>query len=453
MKINGIDTSKGGTTNTFIDWLWYRGYDIVTVDSTHANFQCYEATITDKSGYYKVTVLFGGCDSCHITARIDKINGTHKWYYGKTLGQIEAVVRQCMEGYTFEEHTEEPAEEAEENKEEDTMKYERMTKQAETTLETNGSVTFVYTTGEEKTVDTLDGIKTAITMAQNQVTEDICGMYAKETITENEKEETTMKSTITINTENATATFTAFDGTTYIYYIETRRYAKTTTNGKTKRIGKAEYESAKSEYEAAKELAEMAKREQDKLDAKPCIVRQDPTGTDLQNPATMDEWGGVDCSKCNVQNCVHRNCMRRNPRNVGGLGECPRLNVKPIIIDEGVDHTEKKTKKASKPRRSKDISYEGNGVTLTAKQVDFMSHLSDTDFWEHGLDSIIWVDILCDQIEGQFAGKPMTVGAMVSTLCEKGLGFRTKQKVNGHKATSFELTEMGKKIAGELGLA
>lgn len=108
--------------------------------------------------------------------------------------------------------------------------------------------------------------------------------------------------------------------------------------------------------------------------------------------------------------------------------------------------------KKKRIRKSKDIAYDGNGITLTAKQVDFIRHLPDTNFWEHGLDSCIWVDCLCDDIGGQFEGKPMTVGAMISTLCEKGLGIRYKQRVNGRKATSFELTENGKLVAAELGL-
>lgn len=103
-------------------------------------------------------------------------------------------------------------------------------------------------------------------------------------------------------------------------------------------------------------------------------------------------------------------------------------------------------------RKSKDIAYDGNGITLTAKQVDFIRHLPDTHFWENGLDSCIWVDCLCDDIGGQFEGKPMTVGAMISTVCEKGLGIRAKAKVNGRTATYFELTNLGKKVAAELGL-
>ena len=109
--------------------------------------------------------------------------------------------------------------------------------------------------------------------------------------------------------------------------------------------------------------------------------------------------------------------------------------------------------KKKRTRKSKDIAYDGNGITLTAKQVDFIRHLPDTCFWEHGLDSCIWVDCLCDDIRGQFEGKPMTVGAMISTLCEKGLGIRTKEKVNNRTTTSFKLTSLGKVIAAELGLA
>lgn len=108
--------------------------------------------------------------------------------------------------------------------------------------------------------------------------------------------------------------------------------------------------------------------------------------------------------------------------------------------------------KKKRTRKSKDIAYDGNGVTLTAKQVDFIRHLPDTCFWENGLDSALWTDVLADEIGGQFAGKPMTTGAMISTLCEKGLGVRSKERVNNRTATAFKLTGLGKVIAAELGL-
>jgi hypothetical protein len=112
----------------------------------------------------------------------------------------------------------------------------------------------------------------------------------------------------------------------------------------------------------------------------------------------------------------------------------------------------KKAKKKVSRSKAFHTSVAAPGVTLTEKQVDFMMHLPDTCFWENGLDSNIWIDVLCDEIGGQFENKPMTVGAMISTLCEKGLGVRCKQRVNGHKSTSFALTEAGKKVAEELGL-
>lgn len=108
--------------------------------------------------------------------------------------------------------------------------------------------------------------------------------------------------------------------------------------------------------------------------------------------------------------------------------------------------------KKKSTRKSKDIAYDGNGITLTAKQVDFIRHLPDTCFWERGLDSALWTDVLADEIGGQFAGKPMTTGAMISTICEKGLANRAADRVNGRKATFMVLTEMGKKVAAELGL-
>lgn len=113
------------------------------------------------------------------------------------------------------------------------------------------------------------------------------------------------------------------------------------------------------------------------------------------------------------------------------------------------------TPKAKKTRKAKDaqeFNVSGTQVLLTTKQVDFLRHLPDTCFWESGLDSTIWVDCLCDDIQGQFAGKPMTVGAMVSTLCEKGLGVRATERREKRKCTSFALTELGKQVAAMLGV-
>lgn len=275
-------------------------------------------------------------------------------------------------------------------------------------------------------------------------------------------------------------TFELFGAT---YTRKANGYCYAQCNGetsKTSRISKAEFEARYAEYAAmdmtlteieSEEIAEATdeaaenpeisaeqfcgmvekmNREQNerneftnisKEDVVDAILSEAAEDTDLQKPAVINQYGCVDCSKCNVQNCVHRNCMRRNPTSVGGLGECPRLEVKG-----------QETPKKKRARKSKDIAYDGNGVTLTTKQVDFIRHLPDTNFWENGLDSAVWTDVLADEIGGQFAGKPMTTGAMISTICEKGLANRATDRVNGRKATFMELTELGKKVAAELGL-
>lgn len=109
-------------------------------------------------------------------------------------------------------------------------------------------------------------------------------------------------------------------------------------------------------------------------------------------------------------------------------------------------------KKERKPRKSKDIAHESHGKTLTSKQVDFIRHIPDTCFYENGLESTMWCDVLADEIGGQFAGKPMTVGAMISTLREKDLIYVQAEKVNGKKSKYFGFTDLGKKVAKELGL-
>lgn len=113
----------------------------------------------------------------------------------------------------------------------------------------------------------------------------------------------------------------------------------------------------------------------------------------------------------------------------------------------------KTKKRAPRTKAAWKMSREGGlEIALTEKQVDFIKHLPDTCFWENGIDSEIWIDVLCDEITGQFEGKPMTIGAMVSTLREKGLVRTAKQKVNGRTAQSLGLTELGKIVAKELGL-
>lgn len=114
-------------------------------------------------------------------------------------------------------------------------------------------------------------------------------------------------------------------------------------------------------------------------------------------------------------------------------------------------------KEMKKTRRSKDVAFEycPNGtdtVTLTAKQVEFMAEMTKTSFWENGLESTLWCDCLADEIGGQFADKPMAVGAMISTLREKSLINVSKDDSRKGHPKFMALTNLGKEVATELGL-
>lgn len=138
------------------------------------------------------------------------------------------------------------------------------------------------------------------------------------------------------------------------------------------------------------------------------------------------------------------------------IGEAEWLEALKVYTDleesaraaEAEEAPAKKTKKRSK----KNAAFTLGDVTLTEKQVDFIKHIPDTDFYENGLESTMWIDVLTDQIGGQFKDKPMTVGAMVSTLREKNLIYVGQDRINGRKCKYFGLTDLGKQVASELGL-
>lgn len=182
-----------------------------------------------------------------------------------------------------------------------------------------------------------------------------------------------------------------------IRYTQTRPgyyYRKATDSNKQTRISKAEWEKAWDAYMEESESLAQAKAEEQEL-------------KDAETEAAFNGHHNVDTPK-----------------------------------------TDEKPKKTA--RRSKDVAFEMDGVTLTGKQVEFLKEMQKTNFWENGADSVLWIDVLVDEIGGQFAGKPMTIGAIVSTLKEKRIVIVAQEKVNGKKCKTLELTDLGKKIIGEL---
>lgn len=107
-------------------------------------------------------------------------------------------------------------------------------------------------------------------------------------------------------------------------------------------------------------------------------------------------------------------------------------------------------KAVAKKRAKKNVAFEFEGTTLTEKQVKFLRLLPNDDFFENGLESTLWIDVLCDTLTGEF--NPMALGAMVSTLREKDLIYVAEERVNGRKCKYFGFTEDGKQVARELGL-
>lgn len=124
-------------------------------------------------------------------------------------------------------------------------------------------------------------------------------------------------------------------------------------------------------------------------------------------------------------------------------------------VEEAVRMSKKDTttKKASKPRRSKDVavtvvSATGLEYTITAKQADFIKALRGTYMWENGVDSTIWCDCIADEIKWN----PMSVGAMISTLREKALVAVAIDDTKKGKLKYMEFTTLGKAFLEQMGL-
>lgn len=102
------------------------------------------------------------------------------------------------------------------------------------------------------------------------------------------------------------------------------------------------------------------------------------------------------------------------------------------------------------------VTVGGQEIGLTEKHVTFLKNLPKCCYWDHGLDSGVWAFDVRDTLATVgMAG--MTVGAMISTLREKGLlrvMLGEVENMNGRtrREKYIELTETGKKVAEALGV-
>ena len=106
---------------------------------------------------------------------------------------------------------------------------------------------------------------------------------------------------------------------------------------------------------------------------------------------------------------------------------------------------------ARRPRRprSRDVAFEheGTGVTLTARQCEFLRAASGCPCWAGG-GGTLWTDVLLDEM----GVNGMSFGAMVSTLREKGLlEVWAESREDGatgrsRKVKAVRLTEKGEQV-------
>ena len=100
-------------------------------------------------------------------------------------------------------------------------------------------------------------------------------------------------------------------------------------------------------------------------------------------------------------------------------------------------------------RRPRDVAFEhaGSGVTLTARQCEFLRAASGCPCWAEG-DGTLWTDVLLDET----GMNGMSFGAMVSTLREKGLiRVWAESREDGatgrsRKVKAMRLTERGERV-------
>ena len=110
--------------------------------------------------------------------------------------------------------------------------------------------------------------------------------------------------------------------------------------------------------------------------------------------------------------------------------------------------------KRPRRRRSRDVAFEHtpSGVTLTARQREFLRAASACPCWTEG-DGTLWTDVLLDEM----GVNGMYFGAMVSTLREKGLirvwAEAREDGVTGRsrRVKAMALTDLGAEVLSAAG--
>lgn len=94
-------------------------------------------------------------------------------------------------------------------------------------------------------------------------------------------------------------------------------------------------------------------------------------------------------------------------------------------------------------------TFEGKRVLLTPKQVEFVRRISEIEEMYH-CDTGTWypADVYTECLSNTMS--PTSVGAMITTLREKGVIRTEYSKVGGRKICRFQLTELGQYVYNKL---
>lgn len=131
--------------------------------------------------------------------------------------------------------------------------------------------------------------------------------------------------------------------------------------------------------------------------------------------------------------------------------EAPREARENTSVAQKPPRTAKSTPRKRKQEGSLSVALDGKSVLLTPKQLEFMERLSECPGWEQDKEK-------GEYVASQFAEElsdtmnAMSVGAVVTTLREKGLLTTSKSRMGGVKCCMFKLTDVGvsvyQKLAG-----
>lgn len=125
--------------------------------------------------------------------------------------------------------------------------------------------------------------------------------------------------------------------------------------------------------------------------------------------------------------------------------------------EEAVNHPKKKSSRSLR-NAARRVEVDGVEIGLTEKHMVFLINLPKCFFWKDGLNSSVWVFDVRNTLALMAGMADMTVGAMISTLREKGLlrvmsGKMESTNGRTRREKYIELTETGKKVAKALGIA